>query len=373
MTRPPLRHLWVDLMPMLPGGANGGAKPFILQLLTALAQARPDVQISCSTGAAMLTPLHDTLARANLSLHPLPHWPRWRCRPAGAQLLFCPFGPPSLGSAGLPVVSTFYDLQVLAYPRFFSPAERRQRLGHLRQLRRRARRIAAISEFSRQEAIRHGLAPDRIRAIPIQMPRPAAEASGPPPGLGLRPGRFFLYPANLWPHKNHELLFTAFAMACDQGLPHDLVLVCTGDGQGRLDGLQQLAQGLGLQERLRLPGYVSAADLQALYSHGLAVVFPSLYEGFGMPVIEAMARRVPVCCSNSTALAEVAGDAALLVDPRHPQHIASALLRLAADPQLRRQLVGQGEHQALRYLNPGRMAQAYWQLFAEAHRAGPLP
>ena len=379
MTQPPLRHLWVDLMPMLPGGANGGAKPFILQLLNALAQARPEVQISCSTGAAMVAPLHDALDQANLSLRPVRRWHRWRCRPTGAQLLFCPFGPPSLNGGGLPVVSTFYDLQVLAYPRFFSPAQRRQRLGHLRQLRHQARRIAAISEFSRQEGIRHGLDPERIRAIPIQMPTPAAEASGPlpglspPPDLELQPGRFFLYPANLWPHKNHELLFTAFAMACDQGLANDLVLVCTGDGQGRLDALRQLAQGLGLQGRLRLPGYVSASDLQALYTHSLAVVFPSLHEGFGMPVIEAMARGVPVCCSNGTALAEVAGEAALLVDPRHPQQIASALLRLAADPQLRQHLVEHGEHQAQRYLQPGRMAQAYWQLFEEAHRARPLP
>lgn len=369
MGPPPLRHVWVDLMPMLPGGANGGAKPFILQLLRSLAQQQPQVQFSCSTSAALLASLQTELPHPNLSLHAAGRWSR---RPAGAQLLFCPFGPPTRPSRGLPVVSTFYDLQVLAYPRFFSSAERRQRLGHLRQIRRRAQRIAAISHFSRAEGIQHGLDPTRTLAIPIQVPLPSPSAPSSPPPLGLRPGHFFLYPANLWPHKNHELLFTAWAMACDQGLPAHLTLVCTGDGQGRLEGLRQLARQLQLQERLLLPGYVSAADLDALYAHSLALVFPSLYEGFGMPVIEAMARRIPVCCSRNTALAEVAGEAALQVDPRHPQEIASALLRLAGDPGLRQQLVQRGELQARRHLNPTAMADQYWQLFQGAHRAGPL-
>lgn len=369
MAAPPLRQVWVDLMPMLPGGANGGAKPFILQLLRSLAQQQPEVHFRCSTGAALVGPLQAELPHPNVSLLAAGRWSR---RPPGAQLLFCPFGPPTRPSHGLPVVSTFYDLQVLAYPNFFSAAERRQRLGHLRQIRQRARRIAAISHFSRAEGIRHGLDPTRTRAIPIQIPPPSPGGAPSPPPLGLRPGQFVLYPANLWPHKNHELLFTAWAMACAQGLPAPLALVCTGDGQGRLEGLRQLARQLHLQERLLLPGYVSAADLDALYAHSLAVVFPSLYEGFGMPVIEAMARRIPVCCSRGTALAEVAGDAALQVDPRHPQEIAAALLCLAGNPALRHQLVLRGELQARRHRNPTAMADQYWELFQEAHRAGPL-
>lgn len=363
----PLRHLWIDLRPMLPGAANGGAKPFILNLLTTLAQCHPEAHFSCSLQGAFGDNLPPGLAATNLSFQVS------RRRPAGnVQLLFCPFGPPTLPAGGLPVVSTFYDLQVLAYPWFFSAAERRQRLRHLRQLRRQARGIAAISQFSRAEGLRHGLDPGRTRAIPIQIPTPRSQPSGASP-LGLRPGRFFLYPANLWPHKNHELLFTAFAMARDQGLPDDLTLVCTGDGLGRLDQLRGLAHGLQLDQRLLLPGFVSAATLNALYGHCLAVVFPSLYEGFGMPVIEAMARRLPVCCSHGTALAEVAGDAALLVDPRHPQQIASALLRLANDAELRQQLVQRGVLQSRLYLNPPAMADAYWQLFEDARRPVARP
>lgn len=363
----PLRHVWVDLLPMLPGGTNGGAKPFIINLLTDLARQQPEASFSCSTSTLALADLQAQLNLPNLHLTMANRRRRWCARPSGAQVLFCPFGPATLPRRGLPVVSTFYDLQVLAYPDFFRPVERRQRLTHLHQLQRQACRIAAISQFSRSEGIRHGLDPARISAIPIQMPGPPAQPSDEPP-LGLRSRRFVLYPANLWPHKNHELLFSAFAMARHQGLPNDLTLVCTGDGQGRLEQLRRLATGLQLQQQLLLPGYVNEAELESLYSHCLAVVFPSLYEGFGMPVIEAMARGVPVCCSNNTALAEVAGDAALLVDPRHPQQIAQSLLRLAGDLELRQRLSQRGRRQARLYSNPAAMAKAYWQLLADAQQ-----
>lgn len=367
-----LRHIAVDLMPMLPGGRNGGARPFILQLLNALAQTHPTVQFTCLSPADVEPTLQAELAHTNVRIQPLAARRRWLWRPPqGAQLLFCPFGPASLPSHGRPVLSIFYDLQVLAHPDFFTARERGQRRQHLHQLRRHSRRIAAISHFSRQEGIRHGLDPERIRAIPIQMasPRPCPAIT---PPLELTRGRYLLYPANLWPHKNHELLFTAFAMARAQGLPSDLRLVCSGDGNQRRDVLQQLATGLGLEGQVLLPGYVSHATLESLYHHANAVVFPSLYEGFGMPVIEAMARRIPVCCSNGTALAEVGGDAVLGVDPRHPQQIATALLTLTVDADLRRSLTGRGVQQASHYLNPAAMAMAYWTLLEETHRQGPM-
>lgn len=370
MNQAALERIWVDLLPLQAGGVNGGAKPFILELLAQLTARHPAVQFCCSVQPELAACLPSGLRAPNLLCQTMSRRP-WKARPRGAQLLFCPFGPPSVPSRGLPVVSVFYDLQVLAYPSFFSPEERRQRLGHLRQLRQQAQRIAAISEFSCQEGLRHGLDPQRLRTIPIQIPPPQADTANHPP-LDLTSGGYLLYPANLWPHKNHELLFTAFAMACAQGLPPQLKLVCTGDGLQRRQGLEQLCQGLQIGERVLLPGYVSQADLQALYAHSLAVVFPSLYEGFGMPVIEAMARRIPVCCSNSTALAEVAGDAALLVDPRHPQQIATALLRLAGHQELRQQLVNRGLQQSQQFLQPSAMAAAYWQLFEEAFRAGAL-
>jgi glycosyltransferase involved in cell wall biosynthesis len=177
---------------------------------------------------------------------------------------------------------------------------------------------------------------------------------------------FLLYPANLWRHKNHELLFTAFAMARQQGLDPNLKLVCSGDGVDRLQELRKVASHLGLADAVLLPGFVSDATMQALYRHALAVVFPSLYEGFGMPVIEAMGQGLPVACSNSTALQEVAGSAALLFHPGCPQEIAAALHRLSEDGELRGTLIARGREQAQRYQDPDAMADQYWDLFGEA-------
>jgi glycosyltransferase involved in cell wall biosynthesis len=177
---------------------------------------------------------------------------------------------------------------------------------------------------------------------------------------------FLLYPANLWRHKNHELLFTAFAMARQQGLDPNLKLVCSGDGVDRLQELRKVASRLGLADAVLLPGFVSDATMQALYRHALAVVFPSLYEGFGMPVIEAMGQGLPVACSNSTALQEVAGSAALLFHPGCPQEIAAALHRLSEDGELRGTLIARGREQAQRYQDPDAMADQYWDLFCEA-------
>lgn len=396
---------------MLTGGANGGAKPFILTLLHELAKHQPRALFHCTckpelagdlqlleAANLIFTPSVPVLAagrwlgsrrlgrhgrhlrrrvlnylsgrsnRAEVSYHP--STPDHN-QGAGAQLLLCPFGAPLLHCAGLTTVSTFYDLQALAYPGFFPAAAQSERLSHFRQMLAKASRIAAISHFSHQEAIKHGADPGRIRAIPIRMARSRSAVPMERPPFHLVSGRFFLYPANLWRHKNHELLLTAFAMARQQGLLHDFILVCTGDGVGRLEELRKLAADLGLNESVLLPGFIQEDELEGLYQHSLAVVFPSLYEGFGMPVIEAMARGIPVACSNTTALGEVAGDAALLFHPGNPQQIATALLQLAREPALRQSMIKQGLRQAKQYAQEAVMAQEYWDLLLEAHAAGP--
>jgi len=408
---PPLERIWVDLTPMLAGGANGGAKPFILTLLCVLAEHQPQAQFHCTCRPELVEEL-EPLSRPNLIFTPLVpavaagrwlgsrrfgrHGRRLRRRlqkvvgglpltdtllglnrkahhqGAESQLLFCPFGAPLLHRADLTTVSIFYDLQVLAYPDFFPVAAQAERLSHFRQMLTKATRIAAISHFSCQEAIKQGADPGRIRAIPIRMAHSRWAAPMQQPPFNLTSGRFIVYPANLWRHKNHELLLSAFAMARQQGLPRDLILVCTGDGVDRLEPLRQLAADLGLGQSVLLPGFIQAQDLEALYQHSLAVVFPSLYEGFGMPVIEAMARGIPVACSNTTALGEVAGDAALLFHPGHPQQIAEALLRLALEPALRENLIQRGLQQADQYGQVIQMAQEYWDLLLEAHVAGPV-
>jgi glycosyltransferase involved in cell wall biosynthesis len=397
----PPQKILVDLTPLLPGGLNGGAKPFMLALLKELSCRHPEACFTAIVNQAVYEELVP-MAKPNLlfvvletsaaDASNIPRllgsrrlqmiserslkllkliWQSQRNNHAQPDLLFCPFGPPLLNQRGVPIVSTFHDMQVHAYPSFFSPTERQQRLSQFGKMSKRASRIAAISDFSRKVAIENGVDPDRIRTIPLRLANHRATKAVANPPCGVVRGRYVLYPANLWPHKNHEMLLTAFAMARQQGLAEDLQLVCTGDGHDRLKQLRGNASVLNLNETVVLPGFLSDDSLEGLYQHALAVVFPSLYEGFGMPVIEAMARGIPVACSGTTALQEVVGEAALRFHPGNPQEIANALIQLASDAGLRIHLAEQGLRQAAIYSDAGVMADQYWDLFIEAFAAGP--
>ena len=394
---PPLKHVWIDLMPMLPGGANGGAKHFICQLLQQLAARNPQANFTAVCQAATVPELR-AIEATNLTLKiegdtdtkgtlEQKRWlgsrrlarlhnkiiRRLTQPPPEIQLLYCPFGVPLIKRSGPATVCTFYDLLVDAYPSFFPAEVQRERLGHFQRMADSATKIAAISKFSRDLAIKKGVEKERIQEIPIQISLPIppdqSQSSEKMPPLALKHQNYFLYPANLWKHKNHELLFTAFGMARQQGLNTDMKLVCSGDGLDRLNELRDIAMGLGLADAIILPGFVTNTTLESLYHHALGVVFPSLYEGFGMPVIEAMARGIPVACSNTTALQEVAESGALLFHPGKPQEIADALILISGDADLRRRLIQQGRIQAKGYQDPCKMADEYWNLFIEAHES----
>jgi glycosyltransferase involved in cell wall biosynthesis len=395
------QKILVDLTPLLAGGLNGGAKPFMLALLRELSERQPAASFTAIVNQAVYEEvqlmgkpnlLFKVLGKSDVEARSIPRFLGSRrlhkVRRGGLKLLsrltrriqhdsekhdllYCPFGPSLLDHPGVPIVSTFYDLQAQFYPSFFSPSDREERLRQFRRMANQASRIAAISDFSRQVAIEYGVDRDRISTIPIQLASHRATKTATNPPCGVVSGHFILYPANLWPHKNHEMLLTAFAMARQQGLPKDLQLVCTGDSQGRVEHLRSIASVLNLNEAVLLPGFLSDNDLEGLYQHALAVVFPSLYEGFGMPVIEAMARGIPVACSGTTSLQEVVGEAALRFHPGNPQEIATALIQLASDPSLRSKLAKEGLRQAALYADSGAMADQYWDLFIEAFAAGP--
>jgi glycosyltransferase involved in cell wall biosynthesis len=413
MPQRPLKTVAVDLTPVLPGGENGGAKVFVLQLVRDLAAAAPQLQFVLLTQAAS----HDELARldapnvrrvmavgpaaaggrrrlfeiASRVMRRFPHVVRRRVAALGyrvhalikrrgdglvaregAGLLFCPFTAPTYREGGTPVVCTIYDLQYAAYPQFFSVEDATQRERAFADAARHGTRLAAISEFTRQSAIGHGADAARIRAVPLRMRQDAAHAAPGdlPQRLGLQPRSYLLYPANFWKHKNHEMLLTAFAIAARGGLPAAMKLVCTGAPGSRMEWLRASAHAMGLGERVLFPGFVGEAEYAALLQGARALVFPSLYEGFGMPLIEAMAAGIPVACGNLTALPETAGGAALLFDPRDPVAIAAAMEELASDEAVARRWAALGRLRAQDLADAGRMTHEYLELFAEAFAAG---
>jgi glycosyltransferase involved in cell wall biosynthesis len=141
------------------------------------------------------------------------------------------------------------------------------------------------------------------------------------------------------PHKNLAALIDALALIEPEMRP---VLILPGYPTWHERELRSRADAAGVQADVRFPGWITDAEVQALWAIADAFVFPSLYEGFGLPVLEAMAHGVPVACSDASSLPEVAGDAALLFDPRDPSAIAAAIRALLGDPELAQRLRAAG-------------------------------
>jgi glycosyltransferase involved in cell wall biosynthesis len=172
-----------------------------------------------------------------------------------------------------------------------------------------------------------------------------------------------LYPANPWPHKNHRVLIEAFAQFLGRARDSDLALVCTGAPGSAADELVELAQRLIPEGRFAFAGYLPEHEFAALLQRCRALIVPSLYEGFGLPVLEAMACDRPVLCSNTTSLPEVAGDAAILFDPRDPLAVAEAIQRLETEPGLDAALVQRGRARLAAFGSAREMAAKYLAAF----------
>ena len=238
-------------------------------------------------------------------------------------------------------VVTLHDIQHRDLPDFFGPARRSFRRIAYDRAARIADAVIVTSEFVRTRAIeRLGLTSDRIHVIPLAIDhtlfRPGDEEREP----------FILYPARPWPHKNHPRLFEAFATL--RATRPKLRLVLTGGGLERLGQLPEGVESLGV---------VPTTELASLYRRAACLVYPSLYEGFGLPPLEAMASGCPVAAADVGAIPEVCGDAAALFDPTDVEAIAAGILE--TDTR-RDELVERGL---------ARAAQFTWEETARQHEA----
>lgn len=367
----------VDLLPLLPGGANGGAKVFTLNLLETMAAMAPDWTFVLVASPDVLPELRE-IESANLTAVAVDR--KWQAKPPRKLLKrpidawFCPFTRPYFQHEDIPLVSIIYDLQYHYYPQFFSDAEARGRDQTFQLAAKRSARLACISDYVRQTVLEYGnLPPEKVRTVHICLPErlclpPDAEIEAVLARFSLTRGKYLIFPANFWPHKNHAVLLTAFGLHVSSHPDSQLKLVLTGADTGLAADLKQAVAAMGLSERVLFTGYVSDDDLGALTGGALALIFPSLFEGYGMPVAEAMSLGVPVLCSNVTSLPEVGGDAVLYFDPRKPEDVAAAIARIEYEPGLAADLAARGRARAAQLGGPQHMAQAYIDLLDEAMR-----
>lgn len=252
----------------------------------------------------------------------------------------------------LPQSATVHDLQHDVIPEAFDAPTRIYRTLAFRSTVRRCRRLLTISEFTRAGLLAsYGADPERTTVVHlgaggVQPPdrRAVAEVRS---RFSL-PERYFFYPAALWPHKNHDLLLRALALARTRsGL--DLRLVLSGATMGREQWLQARVRSQGLGDAVQHLGFLSSSDVRAVMAGAHALVFPSRFEGFGLPPLEAMERSVPVLASSAASIPEVVADAALLASPVSAEDWAAGLVRLATDGVLRADLVARGTRNVARF------------------------
>ncbi len=296
---------------------------------------------------------------ARLAVQPFPSRALWMqlALPRGLrnlQLDLCHY-PNSLGpllNPG-PYVVTIHDMTLSLLPQHHKLRTQLVVRPLIPLVARRAQRVITVSEHARQDVIRLlGIPPERVVCIPeaaaaLFQPAPVAEQQRVRARYRLeRP--YLLYVGTLEPRKNLVRLIQAWHHLRQRGeIEHGLVL--TGARGWKDQAIFDTVRTLGCADEVVFTGYVPRADLPALYSGAALFAFPSLYEGFGLPVVEAMACGTPVLISTAPALAEVAGDAALQVDPTSVSAIAAGLGRILNDPALREDLRARGLRRSSAY------------------------
>jgi len=345
------------------GYRRGGIHNYIQQLIQHLPEVAPTVQVSVFTG------------RAHKGRHAARDAPRWRIsrwpteqpwvrvaweqlvQPwavyrAGVQLLHAPaFVSPLV--AVVPAVITVHDLSFLRFPERFRPSNRLYLSAMTRLSCRRARRVIAVSQATADEIVRLlGVPAGRVDVVPNGVHHTRFRPLPPSQVEAFRrekhlPERFVLYLGTLEPRKNLVALIEAFARL--RAVRPRPVLVMAGGKGWYYQEIFKRVEELDLVDAVHFTGYVPDDEVPLWYNAATAFVYPSLYEGFGLPLLEAMACGTPVIGSAASCIPEVVGDAGSLVAPDDVAGLADSLERLLSDADLRTELSRRGQAKASGY------------------------
>ena len=340
----------IDLRSVVPG-KSGGIAPLLDGVLGTLFMRHPEHRflVFCTVFSRRVL----TAVPSHVKVWSLP------CRDFNAELdrllrrehvevLFRCYPEESLDFPSFRQVVFIPDTQHEFHPEFFPPEELRARRRYFNRDLSRAGAIGTLTEHARRAILEHKW----TRCRDIFLMSPALPATGQPTAEegstlavreGLPAGEYFLYPANIWPHKNHRRVLQAFELLLRRR-ERPLSFVFTGHPEG----WEELRREFPHLPILHL-GFVTPGVLKALYEGARALVFFSLYEGFGIPLLEAFGARTPVICSNLTSLPEVGDDAVLTCDPTDTRAMCDLMERVASDEETRNILTANGEKRLANY------------------------
>jgi glycosyltransferase involved in cell wall biosynthesis len=356
-------RIGINALFLIPGGV-GGTEIYLRNLLAALARLDSENEYfvfinaeSAGQGTLPLTPQAPNFRAVPCAVRAVNRPARlvWEqfCLPAQAALhkldvLFSPGFTSPLLTFRCPKVTVIHDLQHVRQPENFRPAE----LAAWRALvwisARFSQHVVTVSQSSKRDIMEaYGLPAGRVTVIPHGVEEAFFDpAAAPAVGRALAVP-YLLSVSTIHPHKNWSRWLEAYGQLAAEGCAHHLVIA--GLRGNYYEKLRKLIEQRRLEGRVHITGWLPRPELLALFRHADALVFPSTFEGFGMPVLEAMAAGVPVACSDIAPLRELAAEAALFFDPYSPGSIAGAVRSLVQDSGLRRRLTEQGRRHAARF------------------------
>jgi len=349
-------RIGVNALYLVPGDV-GGTEIYLRLLLKALAEIDSSNQYVVFVNRETDAELVPCQPGFRLAREPVPGrirparllWEQlvlpWRALAHRVEVLFNPgFTAPALATC--PCVTMFHDLQHRRHPEFFRWFDLPFWRFFLGMAARRSRLILVNSEATRDDLLRYyGLGADRVRLTPLGVDPAFFQLA--PGRAQTQPQQYLLCASTLHPHKNLARLVRAWARVTARHAEFRLVLAGLKGFHTR--AIERLIADLALGDRVILTGWVPRLRLYELFQGAYGFIYPSLFEGFGMPVLEALAAGIPTACSDIEPLRSLAGEAALLFDPHSEEAIEAAMTALIEDAPLRAQLAQRGPRQAARY------------------------
>lgn len=335
-TRGPIRVAY-DICRLSRGGANGGIKVHHYEFLRCFAQNHShELQLHVFCQEELVPELDFLNLKGTPQIHVLEPDGELDLQDLLTRLkidvLYAGFGFSRLSSQNIPQISLIVDVLHRNYPSSLPPAEVEFRDCWYREAVARSQLVQTNSESCKNQLVTEFEAASEqvfTIALPLQKRFERVASGLLPSQISRSPGPYFLYPANYWPHKNHEGLLIAFASFLETTQNKTWQLVLTGAASERTAYLQQIAQTLGIAAQVHFVDHQSLSDFKRIWESAYALVFTSLYEGFGLPILEAMHFKKRIACGRYASSAAHASEKIIGFDPKKPSEIAQALQTLA--------------------------------------------